>query len=313
SEELEEDGNPAWHNLFCRLYYTPRSLGENEYLALTRMQGWIFGREVSLEPAFERDCFIPTYLACVQYASSFMKVKAYRSGEMRRLSFEKGYSVSTLEKEATRHPNGTTVHFRPDPSVFGEIELSRPDLIRFLEESTVTAPALTVSLTDERDGTVQSFSCPGGIARLAEETSPDALLPFFKGQMEAEGKDRYNYRPYKAFVSLVLSFGEKGSAACYHNGRRLRDGGTHLDAIYKKVKMHLEYPNCLGRVSLEKLKEHLIIFVETRATPGATRWGNGAQSAIENVIIAHMAEDVLDENFSAFVKENTETLRNLLK
>lgn len=77
--------------------------------------------------------------------------------------------------------------------------------------------------------------------------------------------------------------------------------------------MHLEYPNRLGRVSLGKLKEHLIIFVETRATPGATRWGNGAQSAIENMMIAHMVEDVLDEKFGSYVKENTETLRNLLK
>ncbi|MBR3837446.1 MAG: hypothetical protein IKJ74_04785 [Clostridia bacterium] len=313
SEEQEENGNPAWHNLFCSLYYTPRSLREGDYQALTRMQGWIFGREVTPDSAYEKDCFIPTYLACVQYASSFMKVRSQRDGEIRRLSFEKGYSVSILEKEAADGASGTTVHFQPDPQVFGEIRFSRYDLMRFLEDAAVTAPGLTVSLKDERDGTCQNFSYPGGTYQLAEEKHPDALLPFFKGKMEAEGKDRYNLPHHKASVSLVLSFGREGTATCYHNGKLLSCGGTHLEAIYKKAKKHIEFHCRLRRLSLKKLKERLILVVETRATAGATSWENGAQNSIQNVMIAHMAEDILNETFGTYVIENEDALRRLLK
>ncbi len=71
----------------------------------------------------------------VNALSSFLKVQVTRKGIIYEQQFSKGFPTTKLNKIGlTKRPNGTSISFKPDTSIFGENNLFSPDkLFKILE------------------------------------------------------------------------------------------------------------------------------------------------------------------------------------
>ncbi len=71
----------------------------------------------------------------VNALSTFLKVEVIREGILYKQEFSKGFPTTKLKKiKSTKEPNGTSISFKPDTSIFGENNFFSPDkLFKILE------------------------------------------------------------------------------------------------------------------------------------------------------------------------------------
>lgn len=135
-----------------------------------------------------------------------------------------GQPVGTLKKLGkTNAANGTTVSFKPDPTIFSTTVYDYNTLARRLRESAFLLKGLKITLVDERPGQEQSqtFQYENGIQDFVEYLNEDKdtlgkILSFTGKQdgVEVDVAAQYN----DGYSENVLSF---------VNNVRTPDGGTH--------------------------------------------------------------------------------------
>ncbi len=294
---LGSNKEPVWKTLFCELY-----------------GGTILG--VSTASVFEphdgevTDCL---ELCAVQYASEYMDVCAVRDGFRKRLHFEKGENVGGLSATLCEGPTGTAIRFKLDREVFSDISLPAHQLDCTMQEIALQIPGLkTVFCKETADGMAQSvYFYPNGIKDyLQEHTGTRIPTKIYTSEMTATGQDRYNRPRYTATVKVGLCFSEnEGFVKCYHNFRELTYGGTHRDAMLRKLVRYLGWAlSC--EISEEDLLKHLQLVLVTDCD-AYTAWVNGARKGIENVMIRDMAQDIIGDDFQYYIKQNKAALIKL--
>ena len=309
-EDTLVDGKPAWHRAFCELYMRPRE----ELLPIQAhlLRNGLYGETVLPSPLYAPDTDPYFDLCCVQYASAFMQVEAIRDGMKKTLGFEKGYCTSPLTAAASDEPTGTRIRFAPDPAVFSAVRLPADAIAACLQEAAVTIPGLTCRLRDERDGKACTYHYPCGLRDYAAAAFSTAL-PFYEKALEAEGKDRYNKRPSTARVKLIVGFGENApEPTCFHNYRTLAKGGQHLTAVKKQIHKHLNH-RFDASYTLAEVADRLFIAVETACTANASVYADARRQALTNRMVADMAEDLVNEDFGYYLKQNHDAVAALLK
>ena len=96
-------------------------------------------------------------VSCVNALSDFLEVEVYRDGEVYSITFERGVVTTPLHTvgpipTSSERTTGTTVTFRPDPTVFPDTTFSYTTLQGRLRELAYLNPGVTIRLTDERVG-----------------------------------------------------------------------------------------------------------------------------------------------------------------
>ncbi|MGX7091651.1 DNA topoisomerase IV subunit B [Hutsoniella sourekii] len=89
----------------------------------------------------------------VNALSAWLEVRVHRDGKEYRMRFEDGGKpVSKLEskKIAKSMPSGTSVHFMPDPEIFGKRQVDASVISERLRESAFLLKNLSIRLVDER-------------------------------------------------------------------------------------------------------------------------------------------------------------------
>jgi topoisomerase-4 subunit B len=189
-------------------------------------------------------------VSVVNALSERLEVEVARGQQLYRQVFERGRTVSKLEKLGrVVNRRGTRVRFRPDPQIFGEkarfdperlfrMARSKAYLFAGVEIRWTCAPALLVGrhTVPER----ASFRFPGGLKdALAARTEATPLLTdIFAGKVEAPGRH--------GAVEWAIAWldGEDGFAASYCNTVPTPEGGTHETglraALLKGLKRHAE-------------------------------------------------------------------------
>lgn len=135
-----------------------------------------------------------------------------------------GQPIGTLKKIGkTKACSGTTVSFKPDPSIFSTTVFDYNTLARRLRESAFLLKGLKITLTDERAGQEQSqtFQYDNGIEDFVQYLNEDKdtlgkVLSFTGKQdgVEVDVTAQYN----DGYSENILSF---------VNNVRTPDGGTH--------------------------------------------------------------------------------------
>ncbi len=332
-DETIIDGKPAWHQDFCELYRGPREPDENYYFSLGNHHNDLYGQVETPMPKYQVDTDHRFDLCCVQYVSKFMHVETIRNGTKKILDFEKGYSVSDLHKEQSSEPTSTFIHFLIDSDVFGDINFPISEIADFLRNVAITIPGLKCEIDDERNNISSTFLYPNGTEDYAAEISNTISLPLFINEMEAKGKDRYNYREYDAKVKVVFGFvKDSPNTICLHNYRKLEYGGYHLDTIKEQLLHHINWEfiwdfrddsspddenNYYSRrrfeLSFDDIKENIVLIIETNCTKYASNYVNATKKAIKNRMITDMAHDLISGDFQYYLKQNHEAIFEILK
>lgn len=156
--------------------------------------------------------------------SEWAEAEVRRGGRVWQMEFERGYATGPLKDigPAPAGQTGTTITFKPDPELFGDLTFDYDTLAARFREIAYLNKGLAISLTDERANKSETFKYDGGIAEFVDylnqgETVEHAPIYF---QKEV---DHVNVE-----VALQYSLREDKVERCYTNNAFNPDGGTHL-------------------------------------------------------------------------------------
>jgi DNA gyrase subunit B len=168
--------------------------------------------------------------------SEWCEAEVRRDGRVYKMEFERGYAVSPLQDlgPAADMKTGTTITFKPDPEMFGELMFSFGTLADRFREIAYLNKGLTLSLLDERDGRTESFRFEGGIAEyviwLNEKETPEHPPIYIQKESDFASTERAGLK-ISVEVALQYTSGEEKIERCFTNGAFNPMGGTHLSGF----------------------------------------------------------------------------------
>ena len=172
-------------------------------------------------------------VSIVNALSEWLEVEVHRDSRRHRMAFRRGETVEELSSEISgSKKTGTSVRFKPDPTVFSETDFKYEILQTRLRELAYLNSGLRIRLVDEPGGRECEFHYEDGLKEFcahlaggAEWLHKDPIL--IKGEDEQAGMA----------VQVVLIFTDSytENILCFTNNIPNVHGGTHLSALKTSV------------------------------------------------------------------------------
>ncbi|MCX6986350.1 MAG: ATP-binding protein, partial [Lentisphaerae bacterium] len=168
-------------------------------------------------------------VSCVNALSEWLEVEVHRDGYAYNIRFERGKTVSPLQKVRPTKLRGTTVTFKPDSQIFTETVYIWDTLANRLRELAFLNKGIKITLKDERnqnDIRDETFCYEGGIVEFIKHLNAIKIplhqnviyLSRAKDGIEVELAMQYN----DTFTETIYS---------YVNNINNIEGGTHLSGF----------------------------------------------------------------------------------
>lgn len=274
--------------------------------------------------------------ACAtQYSSEFMDVTAYVPGFKYEMHFEKGEPVGKLKKEEyTKKRTGTVIRWKPDISVFTDINMPLDFFTNLLKKQAVVNAGLTLNLNFENYDSgfeEMSFMYPDGILDYVKEISgveqfdeqPEPEMGEADGKSsimttrpvmwygETAGRDRADQPEYKLKIQASLCFSNVASRIeYYHNSSFLEHGGAPDKAVRSAflkgcdtyLRNNGKYTKNEAKINFQDIEDCLILVVNSFST--ATSYENQTKKAITNTFIQEAMTSFFLEKLEVYFAEN---------
>ncbi len=155
--------------------------------------------------------------------SEWCEAEVRRDGRVWQMEFEKGYATGPLQNlgPAPDGATGTSITFKPDPELFGDLTFSYDILADRFREIAYLNRGLHIALVDEIANRKEDFRYEGGIAEFVAYLNtgehPEHAPVYF--QKDVDG----------ILVEIALQYTRREDTIerCYTNNAFNPDGGTH--------------------------------------------------------------------------------------
>ncbi|MBO0938643.1 DNA topoisomerase (ATP-hydrolyzing) subunit B [Fibrella sp. HMF5335] len=255
-------------------------------------------------------------VSCVNALSTMLRVEVHRDGKAYEQEYHIGQPQYNVRQIGTADDTGTTVHFKPDETIFAETVYRYDTVAGRLRELAYLNKGIRIQLTDLRELDEQgnpinttAFHSEGGLSEFVkylDESRPalDGMEPIY---MESEKGST------PAQVAMVYNMEAGENVQSYVNNINTHEGGTHVQgfrsAITRVFGKYLErnpglIPKNATKVKFEggDFRKGLTAVVSVKvAEPqfeGQTKGKLGNQEVVSAVsqIVGEMLERWLDEN-----------------
>ncbi len=161
-------------------------------------------------------------ISVVNALSEWMEVEVHRNGKIYKQRYERGVPKTPVNIVGNANDTGTTVRFKPDPEIFGNVEWDDAYVKNRLRELAFLNPMVAIYFYDERQGDNEVFKYSGGIEEFVKYLNEGKEV-VNKSVVHAKRKVdnvtveyaiQYNTGYYETFYSYV-------------NNIRTEEGGTH--------------------------------------------------------------------------------------
>ena len=221
--------------------------------------------------------------------------------------FRQGTSAGPITRLGPARGSGTTVFFRPDPTIFPRIEFDPAVIRERLEVSSYLHKGLRIVFEDESGGTRQAFE------------HADGLADYQKGILSERGARPVHEAPFALFkvnglrMDLVLQWTESTDEhlRSYVNGIPTGSGGTHetglRSGLGKAVRNFIDTHGLAPKgvtITADDIREGLIgilsIFMQEPQFQGQTkdRLNNPEVASAIDAMVRPALEQWMNENRS---------------
>lgn len=252
----------------------------------------------------------------VNALSEWLVVSIKRDGFVYEQRFENGGKpVTTLEKIGKTNQTGTTIKFKPDPSIFSTTTYNYETLCERLRESAFLLKGVKIDIYDERNDLHEMFHYENGLEAFVQylNEEKEVISPIISFEGEQNGIE----------VDLAFQFndGYAENLLSFVNNVRTKDGGTHevglktaitrvINEYARKVNLLKEKDKNLDGSDIRegfsavisvRVPENLLQFEgQTKGKLGTSE----ARSAVDSVVTAHL---------TYFLEENPDISTMLIK
>ncbi len=164
----------------------------------------------------------------VNALSQYLELTIYRDGGIWYQKFEDGGSkVSQLERIGDTKKTGTTITFKPDPSIFSTTLFSYEQIKERMRETAFLIKGLEMIVVDERNQHKEIFMYQDGIKAFVQFVNGDE-----KGLHDIiyfEGTQIPTKKQHGIEVEIAMQFTSNYNEQLFSfvNNVRTKDGGTH--------------------------------------------------------------------------------------
>ncbi|MEC2070954.1 DNA topoisomerase IV subunit B [Alkalihalophilus marmarensis] len=253
----------------------------------------------------------------VNALSEWLVVEIKRDGTVYKQRFENGgKAVTTLEKQGKTRKSGTTIHFKPDPSIFSVTTYNFETLSERLREAAFLLKGLKIELCDMRsDQENEIFHYENGIEAFVEYLNEDKetlhpVVSFSGEHQEIEVELAFQFND--GYTESVLSF---------VNNVRTKDGGTHelgakaamtraVNEYARKVKLLKEKEKNLDG---SDIREGFTAIVSVRVPEAKLQFEGQTKSKLGTPEARSAVDGIVSEKLSYFFEENPDISTMLIK
>lgn len=254
-------------------------------------------------------------VTCVNALSEHMEVEVCRGGKCYGIEFAKGKTSKKLYEKGDCETTGTTVHFKPDATIFTETEYSYDTLRLRIRELAFLNKGITISLTDERaDDKSETFHFAGGIIEYVEFMDKD--------------KDKINPKPIylegeknAVIVEVAMQYCDTYSENIftYVNNINTEEGGTHLSgfrkALTRTINAYARKTNMLKEnedaLSGDDVREGLTAVLSLKVQN--PQFESQTKIKLGNSEVMPIVDNLVGDTLAEFMEENPQVAKKLVE
>ncbi len=251
-------------------------------------------------------------VSCVNALSEHLTATVYRDGKIWEQEYERGKTLYPVKQKGETDKRGTTVTFKPDPTIFQQtLEYNYDTLASRMRELAYLNKGITIHLIDKRskkeDGSFEgeTFHSEEGLKEFIQYL--DATRePLMQNVISFEGEK--NGVPVEVAMVYNTSYAE--NLHSYVNNINTHEGGTHLSGFRRGLTMTLKkYADESGMldklkfdISGDDFREGLTAIVSVKVAEPQfegqtkTKLGNREVSASVSQAVSEMLTDYLEEH-----------------
>jgi DNA gyrase subunit B len=252
-------------------------------------------------------------VSVVNALSECLDLEIWRDEKVYEMRFERGKPVTEFRQTGTTRKRGTKVRFRPDPTIFEDLNFSFDVLSQRLRELAFLNEGVTIAIEDERaENKRHEFNYKGGIASFVEHLNKNKtpIHPkpiYMRGERDgvvAEIALQYN----DGYNEIVFSFA---------NSINTLEGGTHLSgfrsALTRTINVYAARMVSKEQVALsgDDVREGLTAVISVKLS--RPQFEGQTKTKLGNSEVKGIVEAMLNEKLSAFFEENPGVARKILE
>lgn len=254
-------------------------------------------------------------VTCVNALSEHMEVEVRRGGKCYGIEFANGKTSKKLYEKGDCETTGTTVHFKPDATIFTETEYSYDTLRLRIRELAFLNKGITISLTDERaEDKSETFHFAGGIIEYVEFMDKD--------------KDKINPKPIylegeknAVIVEVAMQYCDTYSENIftYVNNINTEEGGTHLSgfrkALTRTINAYARKTNMLKEnedaLSGDDVREGLTAVLSLKVQN--PQFESQTKIKLGNSEVMPIVDNLVGDTLAEFMEENPQVAKKLVE
>lgn len=253
-------------------------------------------------------------VSVVNALSETLTVTVNNDGKKYTQTYHKGVPVADVKMIGACKNNGTTVHFKPDLTIFDTGEYTFDILAKRMRELAFLNAGVTITLRDDRGkGKESVFVFKGGIVsfveHLVENKDPIIKKPIF-----------FNTKKDNIEIEIALTYIDSYTETVftYANNINTREGGTHLigfkSALTRVLNDFLKrekYDKKMDQLSGDDVREGLVAIISVKIPnpqfEGQTKMklGNGEVKGI--------VESAANEALTQYFEDAPQSVRKILE
>lgn len=252
----------------------------------------------------------------VNALSEWLVVEIHREGSIFKQRFENGGKpVTSLEIVGKSKKTGTTISFKPDPTIFSTTNYNFDTLCERLRESAFLLKGLKITIKDERHDAFEEFYYENGIEAFVsylnegkETIQPVVFFDGIQNKIEVEFSFQFN----DGYSETMLSF---------VNNVRTKDGGTH--EVGAKTALTRAFNEYARKVNILKekdknlegadIREGLAAIVSVRIPEELLQFEGQTKGKLGTSEARSAVDSVVSDQLAYFLEENPDIATSLVR
>ncbi|HPR62824.1 MAG TPA: DNA topoisomerase (ATP-hydrolyzing) subunit B [Thermoanaerobaculia bacterium] len=248
-------------------------------------------------------------VSVVNALSEELTIEIHRDGQIWQQTYREGRPVAPLKSIGTTKRTGTTVTFKPDPTIFKETQFQFKTLSERLRELAFLNSGVEIVLHQKAEDKKAVFKYKGGIAsfvqHICEHRSPiHKRIIYFSDTRQENGAEE------SLEVAFQWTGGYNDTMLCFTNTIHNRDGGAHMAGLRagltRAIVKYAQDKNLMKEIkeglSGDDVREGIVAIISIKIPD--PKFSSQTKDKLVSSHVKGWVESAVNDKLSQFLEEN---------